>query len=264
MSALRDCQQRIVASVLQRPTSAIEVTGIVPAGDAARRRLAIYRVTARENFAAALEAAFPVLREALGAEEFRSLAWSYQLQQPSGSGNLFEVGRRLPTFLRDHLAGSPDEHLADLADLEWAVQEAMVAADSDACVDYQALSTIPATLQGSIRLHLHPSVRLVRADYRVFDAWQRHHTRGTHCSPDSRPHRDDPERLLVIRSGSGIEVYRLSAADHAYLECLAAGKTLDELATTAQRLGLGPDLGPTLARWTAAGVISAADCATSI
>jgi hypothetical protein len=255
MSALRDIQQRIVAAVLQRPASAPDVAGILPGGRAARRRLGIYRVNARENFTAALTAGFPVLHAELGDEEFRRLAWSYQLRLPSTSGNLFEAGRRLPAFLADVLAGTGEAWLAALAQLEWAVQEAMVAPAGNARADFTALANVAPTAQSGVRLRLHPAVRVLQLHHPVLECWRRHHATLAAAAQPDRWHSELPERLLVRRGAAGIEIERVDALDYLCLQSLSAGGTLGQVATVALAENSDCDLGAVLARWASTGII---------
>jgi hypothetical protein len=252
MPALRDAQVRFIAAVLRRPAGATSEPGLRPEGAAQSRRLAIYRVNARENFAAALESAFPVLCAEMGRNEFRSLAWSYQLRQPSTSGNLFETGRRLPAFLAERLAGTADERLADLARLEWAVQEALVAPDGDGRTDLSVLAEISGDAHPGVRLRVHPSVRLLNCRYPVFERWQAHQSGQSAVLPSAAA----PELLLVRRAGEGVEVHRLGLLDYRCLEAIAAGKSLDHIAELAMAVVDEPQLGAVLMRWAAAGVIT--------
>lgn len=246
---LGQLQREFVREVLYRESPGL-ASRIRTGGPGAERRLGIYRTNARENFALALEAAFPLLLRCVGPEEFRQLAWSYQRACPSPAGNLFHVGRRLPDFLAGHLRGGSDEYLVDVARLEWAVQEAMVAADGDEALDLAALAAVPAERQGDIRFHLHPSVQLLRTEHAVFALWEALQA-GQAVTPAGR----EPECLLVLRRAAGVELQRLPAADLAWLESLAAGASL---AAAAHVLPAGEEgmLGALLVRWVGAGVVT--------
>lgn len=246
---LAQLQRQFVRALLYRDSPGL-ASRIRTGGPGAERRLGIYRTNARENFALALEAAFPLLLRCLGPEEFRQLSWSYQRACPSTAGNLFHVGRRLPEFLAGHLRGAGDEYLIDVARLEWAVQEALVAADGDEALDLAALAAVPAERQGDIRFHLHPSVRLLRTDYAVFALWEAVQA-GQPVTPAGR----EPECLLVLRRAAGVELQRLPATDLAWLESLGDGAPL---AAAASVLPAGEEdtLGELLVRWVGAGVVT--------
>lgn len=256
MPGLRELQRDFAAAVLRRR----EFTGpdLGPAGPTLPRRVSVYRVNARENFAAALAAAYPVLQRELGAERFRALAWHYQDEHPSASGNLYETGRHLPEFMARSLANDPEEYLRDLARLEWAVQEAMVAADSDAQFDPRVLATLPASAYESLRLQLHPAVRLLHLDYPVFSLWQAFHATGPASPPTAGVRAAAVEDILIRRAGHGIELQQLDEVEYHCLDCLMTGGSFGDMTEAGLALAEAPDLGAMLARWAACGVITAA------
>ncbi len=247
--SLKDLQRQFVREILYRESDGLRAQ-VVANGRDADRRLAIYRTNARETFALALEAAFPVLLACMGSEQFRSLAWTYQRAWPSPAGNLFHIGNRLPAFLVEHLRGTEDEYLIDVARLEWCVQEALVAADSSSVLDLTALAMVPVESQGEIRFVLQPSVGLLRTEYGVFPLWEAHQARQPVA-----PALQAPECLLVRRLAEGVQLQRLLSLDMLWLEALGEGDTLAE--STAALPGAEQDqLGALLLRWVTAGVIT--------
>lgn len=255
MPALRELQHDFLAAVLHREDPAGLGLTLRPTDERQARRLLVYRVNTRENFAEALGAAFPVLRSELGGDEFASLAWSFQRAHPSRSGNLFEIGRALPSYLEVHLRGSEREYLHDLARLEWATQEAMVAADAPA-LDLAWLAAVPESGRGGLRFGLHPSVRILRTRYPVFDLWQRFQSGGALAEGARAATPAVQEDLLVHRAGEGIEIFRLAPLDACCLGCLHAGGTLADVADAALGLQAEPDLGAVLVRWAARSVLA--------
>jgi Putative DNA-binding domain len=242
--SLGDLQRQFVREILYRDSTGL-VSGVVANGLGPERRLAIYRTNARETFALALEAAFPLLLQCTGVEEFRQLAWAYQRACPSPAGNLFHVGTRLAGFLAEHVSGTEDEYLIDVARLEWAVQESLVAADGATALDLPALALVPAERQAGIRFLLHPSVRLLRTRYAVFGPWEARQA-GRPVTPAAL----DPECLLVRRLPAGVQLQRLASDDFDRLSALHGGESLAE-----PRAGQD-ELGSFLLRWATAGVIT--------
>ncbi len=247
--ALQDLQRQFVQEILYRKSDGLR-SQVVANGLDAERRLAIYRTNARETFALALEAAFPVLLACMGSEQFRSLAWTYQRAWPSPAGNLFHVGARLPGYLADHLRGTEDEYLSDVARLEWCVQEALVAADSSSVLDLTGLAAVPPDSQGELRFVLHPSVGLLRTEYGVFALWEAHQARQPVA-----PALQVTECLLVRRLADGVQLQRLLPLDMLWLEALGDGDTLAE-GTAKLPAAEQEQLGALLVRWVAAGVIT--------
>ena len=248
-SSLQELQRQFVREVLYRESPELALQ-IVANGLGAERRLAIYRTNARETFALALEAAFPLLLACVGPQEFRSLAWAYQQACPSPAGNLFHTGRRLPGFLADHVRGTPDDDLIDVARLEWAVQESLWAADSDSALDLAALAAVPAERQAELRFLLHPSVRLLRFEYGVFGPWEARQA----GKPVPRAVAS-PENLLVRRLAAGIQLQKLSELDLLWLEAVQGGASLVDSAAALKETAQD-ELGALLVRWVTAGVVT--------
>lgn len=249
--ALKELQQQFVREVLYRDSAGL-LPRVLDRGSSAGRRVAIYRSNARENFALALEAGYPLLLACMGGDEFRRLAWSYQRACPSPSGNLFHLGERLPRFLAEHLTGTGDECLIDIARLEWAVQESLVAADGDTALDLAALAAVPAARQADLRFHMHPSVRLLNTRYGVFQSWEALQAGQRPARPGLLP---EPENILVRRLEDGVQLQRLPDPDLAWLKALREGATFSVSAAVLPP-ARQDQLASLLLRWVTDGVIT--------
>lgn len=250
MPSLHELQRDFLAVMLRRrPDEALRAR-LQRRGDL-DRRIAVYKGNAIENFALALEAAFPVLEAQLGRVEFRAMAWSYQRRHPSRSGNLFGIGRALPGFLAATLRGTEHAWLGSLARLEWLVQESMVAADDDSRFDPHPLATLAEEHYGALRFRLHPAVRLARLDHPCFAAWQAFHE-GRAPPP---PPPAQAECLLVRRADEGIELHQLESLAHDCLVALGEGQDLAQLVDRLEQHPGAPDPGALLAGWAADGII---------
>jgi len=100
---------------------------------------------------------FSRLREALGEEEFASLAWSFWRAHPPERGDLAQWGGALEGFLVER-AGE-DSGLPYLARLDWAVHVAERAADVE--LDADSLALLGSTPAESLWLKLRPGVALL-------------------------------------------------------------------------------------------------------
>ncbi|MCL4780422.1 MAG: putative DNA-binding domain-containing protein [Gammaproteobacteria bacterium] len=248
MRALHEAQADFLAAVLGRDPA--------HAAPWPQRRLAVYRTNARENFLAALEAAFPLLQVLMGHDEFRAMAWAFQRSCPPRSGNQFYCGERLAGFLATHLAGTADAELAEVAGFEWLIQEVMVAADSAERFDFGQLAAIPAARHGALRFRFHPAVRLYTAGLPLFGLWQAYQQDGT-VAQAALATTAKPEALLIRRSGEGVELHRLAPAEFRFLVALLGGASLEAaVGPAAADGGECPDPGQLLARWISAGVIT--------
>jgi hypothetical protein len=134
-------------------------------------RLNIYRNNLRENFLKVLELEFPVVQRLVGADYFRQTAWQFLLHAPSHSGDLFHCGHAFPEYLRQQFAASDYAYLPDVAALEWAYQEAIVAADDQQIFDLGALAKLNHDSYDRLRLHPHPALGLVRSQYPIVGIW---------------------------------------------------------------------------------------------
>jgi len=118
MPALRDLQQRFAAGL----------RGDGPAG----RNLAVYRATVSANYRAAMAATYPVVRLIVGGAFFDTAVDAYTAAFPSTGGDLNVYGGRFGDWLAAYPYAVHLPYLADVARLEWAIDEAARAADCEA------------------------------------------------------------------------------------------------------------------------------------
>jgi hypothetical protein len=225
-SGLARLQAEFVAAVLRRAPGVGErlATTRVPVDTA----LGIYRTNARANFANALAAAFPALHALLGTDDWASLCWTCQRARPSRSGDLFAAGAELAAFLAASAGGTPRALLADLATLEWSIQQVLVAADADGAPDLAALAGVPAERHGDLRVALVPAHALVVVAGGTAAAWERLRDPPSGAAPAGALPLPGAgrEALLVQRAAAGLRVVVLEPGEHAFLAALAAGAPL--------------------------------------
>ena len=249
--SLAELQRHFIAALLAQPGAgelSLRDTGAAD-GDA---RLAISRANARHNFADALAAAFPLLQACMADGEFRKMAWAYQRSCPPTAGNVLYNGARLADFLAGHVTGTPDEALLSVARLEWAVQEALVAADDLERLDIGALATVDPGSYAVLRFRFHPAVRLVATPHPVFAAWQALQQGGR----PELPATGEGERLMVRRRDDGIEVQRLAPPAFAALTAISTGAPLAILLDEVQAVDGQADPGAVLQAVAALGVLT--------
>ena len=147
---MKAAQQAFVDALLGR--------GEVPASlVGAERGLAAYRNNLRALSAQALAVPFGRLREALGEDEFASLAWTFWRAHPPEGGDLGQWGRALEGFLVER-AGEASG-LPDLARLDWACHQAERAADAE--LNAESLARLGTTPPEQLWLVLRPGVTLL-------------------------------------------------------------------------------------------------------
>jgi hypothetical protein len=218
--------QRDFAAFLLRgdPAVAGALRPDLPAG-----RLAVYRNTVMGSLVAVLGHAHPTLCRTLGDERFTTLACRFAAEAPPRLPMLWSYGTGFADWLDgpDAVDGS-QAWASDLARLDWAMHEALFAADAEP-LDLARLAAIPPEQAGSLRLVPHPSLRLVRSGWNIHALWK-----GGGAVPAP-----EPEAVLVGRSpvdgddcsaGGEVRCARLTVADGVLASRLLAGATLDEAA----------------------------------
>jgi fermentation-respiration switch protein FrsA (DUF1100 family) len=187
-------------------------TAELPAAD----RVAIYKDMYASRLVEALRATFPNVAQFLGEERFAALGEAYVAEFPSEHHDVGRVGRRLAEFLRAH----PDPErpdLADLAELEWARNEAFFDPDSGA-VGAEALGEAGATA----RLTLATSLRVVATEHDAAAPWKRIDA-GEPVDPTVRM----PSSVAVWRRGFDVFHRALLVEEASALRAAREGGTLE-------------------------------------
>lgn len=239
VSSLRDLQSAFAGAVRDGDASAIAPFVVANGLDPARR-IAIYANNVRENGLATLEAGFPVLLRLAGRDWFRQTGVNYLRRHPSPSGNMHYLGARLPEYLGAELADGPYAYFADVARLEWAYQEVLVAADHPS-FEISALASVSPDDYGSLVFRVHPAVRLVESCYPVLAIWKANQPDATRMAP-SISLDAGASRVLIIRREDHVELRELGAAEFAVLAAFQGGATLGEAFEAAAGADASADL----------------------
>jgi hypothetical protein len=256
MASLHDLQVSFVTAVRTGDAAAIALF-VVPNGIAPARRIAIYANNASENFLDALEAAFPVVTRLAGRDWFRQTGRAYWRQQPSRSGNLHDVGERYAAYLTAELGGGPHGYFADVARLERAYQEVLVAAEPQT-LDLARLAAVPPEAQAAVILELSPAARLVASPYPLLAIWQANQVGA--APVDELSLDAGAASLLVIRRRDHVELRDLSAAEFAVLTALERRDCLTAVLEAALAAEPGGNPSECLARLAQLGAVTGFHC----
>ncbi len=186
-------------------------------------RVRVYQNNVQEGLTKALASAYPVIEKLVGRACFRTLARDYIRRFPSEHGDLQHYGSSFSALLRDALPGAEYRYMSDVADLEWAYQEVLVAADPEP-FDMRALESVPAHLYETLTFTLHPASRLVASRYPISAIW-----RANQPWADSGDFIDlgsGGEYLLVHRPAHEVSFRALTAAEHEFVASLDRGESL--------------------------------------
>jgi hypothetical protein len=204
-----------------------QISSLIATSELAREaRIAIYANNAREGFLTALAATFPVIERLAGRDWFRQTGREYMRRYPSRCGNLHFVGERFAAYLDEAMLGTQHAYFADVARLEWAYQEVLVAADHPS-FDIVALSSVSPDAYGSLVFRVHPALRLVESRYPVLAIWKANQPDTAEVAP-SISLDAGAARVLIIRREDHVELRELGAAEFALLAAFQRGANLAE------------------------------------
>lgn len=195
-----------------------------------RRGLLAYQSHGLALAARALGAAYPVIAELTGEDNFAALAPHFWRAHPPSSGDMGCWGDGLAGFLAAAPQLADEPFLADVARVEWALHRASVAAD--AAPDLTSLALLAAEPPATPFLILSPGVWLLASAYPVVSLIHAHR-----LPPEERKTalaaaaallaQGIGENALVWRAGFKSMLRTTSAVEHALLAALQARQSLE-------------------------------------
>ena len=211
----------------------------------ATQRMNIYRRAYWLRQERALAETFPRLRAQLGDERFGRLVASYLRQHPSDRPAIEWVGRRLP----DALGSRSDlpSYLADLARLEWARIEVLLAPDAHAVVSLDSLREVDFA---TARAELGPHVRVLQLRRRALFAWRED------PAPREASEGDQQVGCVVWRQGHRAHHRSISEVEHSALELLRGGHDFAAVCSSFSGPQAAEAAATTLGRWIRDGLLS--------
>jgi hypothetical protein len=251
MLPLHDLQWRFVAALFGETGDGI-APWILPDGIDSAARVGIYRHNLQAGFSKTLALEFPVIERLVGRDYFGQLARAFLDRHPSRAGNLHHIGRPFPSFLRSRFRDTQYGYLGEVAELEWAYQEVLTAADRPPLSRARLADVSPADYRRLI-FTLHPAARLVRTSYPVLRIWRSNQEGAAPAEVDLRSGAD---LILVRRTPECIELRALPPSQFALLCALSRGVPLGSSVEDALALDADFDLGAALRRLVGLGVFT--------
>jgi hypothetical protein len=216
--------------------------------------MAIYRNSVLANYRKALGATYPVVRRLVGPPFFSAAVDAFVRAYPSGHGDVNRYGGEMARFLAAFAPARELPYLPDVARLEWAIDQANIAAEAPE-FDLGALAAVSPALHGELRFRLHPSARLVTSRYPILHIWQVN--QPDHAGDDAVDLGEGGDTLLVLRAKDGVRIERLAPGDHALLAALERRVCLVEATARAAAADPAFDLTRVLQRHVASRTIVA-------
>ena len=158
-----------------------------------------------------------------------------------------------PQYLRERFESTAYAYLSDIARLEWAYQESLIAPDGPR-FEPTVLQAVPPERCSGIRFELQPHCRLVRTRYPVIRIWRANQPRA-----DEREMIDlgsSADLVIVCREGGSVVFAALSAGEFALLEALQGGRPLGQALDSALKVDGTLDVGLALRRYVSLGALA--------
>lgn len=170
-------------------------------------RVRVYQNNARETYRKTLLNSYPVVERLVGDACFRSLSLKYASIHPSISGDLQYFGRSYDEFLDAEYGGSDYDYLADVARLEWAIEEALLAPASSG-LDLGALAELSEADYPQLVFTFSSSLRILHSNYPILSIWRANQG-------------DNEERVNMNSAAQSVFVHRVG--DEAELQVAETG-----------------------------------------
>jgi hypothetical protein len=221
---------------------------------ASQPAFAVYRNTVMKGCIDALEANHPSVARLVGREWFRAAAAVHVTAQLPRDARMLDYGDGFADFLAGFEPARELPYLPGVAHLDRLWTQAHAAADAEA-IDGAWLAALPPEALGDLRLAPHPAARWHWfADVPICTIWQRNRS----ASDDHDDIEWRGEGALLTRAHDAVAWRPAGAADCAFLDACAAGRTLGEAANAAVAAQPDADLADLLAGLLRAGVLIAA------
>lgn len=206
----------------QGADSLAEATGSTSARAAINQRgLQAYLANGQALAVRALGAAYPVIAQLIGNDNFTPLAHHFWRQHPPQRGDMGQWGGLLAEFLDAAPQLAEEPFLGDVARLEWATHRAAFA--QDAQPDYASFELLTGPYANRAGLALSPGVCLLDSRYPVVSMIEAHRSATPDLEPAARKLAvGEGERALVWRQGFKPMLRTTSAGEHALLALLQA------------------------------------------
>lgn len=193
----------------------------------ATRGLAAYAAHGHALAERALQAAYPVLAEFIGNENFTPLATGFWHAHPPQCGDLTRWGEALPDWLASLQALAHEPCLPNLARVEWALHQAASAPDSAA--DLPSFQRLTQEDPNGLGLRLAPGAALIRSRWPVVSLVQAHREHSPSLAEAAQRLNDGVAECAVVwRQGLRPRVAACTPAEARWLEALIAGASLPD------------------------------------
>ncbi|MEH2513695.1 hypothetical protein V1291_005049 [Nitrobacteraceae bacterium AZCC 1564] len=250
MRRLAERQREFAEALLDREWPV--PSGLVgPDGAPSARRFAVYRNNVVAGLIDTLQSAFPAVCRIVGQDFFRAMARVYVAHRPPDSPIMLGYGAGFPDFIGDFEPAATLPYLADVARIERAWSEAYHAAEAEPLYPAVLAALAPDALP-SLRLILHPSVRIVQSRFPAVTIWRMNVGDGIPAPVDLDAGDED---AIIARPEADVEVRLLPEGGAAFIAALRDERSVLDATKVALRINGRFDLSGNLTGLLQAGAI---------
>jgi len=214
--------------------------------------IAIYRNTVRWTLTRALCLSYPAVNRLVGTEFFEGAVDAFLQRHWPVSACLNDFGGDFAAFLESFAPAAELSYLPDVAQLEWAVHQALHAPEATA-LELERLQQLNDVQRGAVCFVAHPSLRLVAVQTPADSIWRAVLERDEQklTSIDTTV---GPAWLVVQRApDGGAEVSSVPESEWRLLEALSSGVRLEQALLSFCDASPGVDIDHALAQLLALG-----------
>lgn len=189
-------------------------------------RLQIYRNNIFSSLTRALLDTYPIIVELTGEDFSRQLMWDFILENPPQEACLSRYGGELAPFIESFSTAKNLPYLADIARLEWAMNESYYAPDDRSLV-FSDLQNVPMAALADITLPLRSSSCLLKSNWPLSAIHD-------FCLKEDRDESEtlyidqDDCRVMIYRPGLTVKIILLEDSEYLFLLSLKTGNPLGE------------------------------------
>lgn len=252
MLSLHELQSQLAAQLLD--PGAVDADAAV-SRDAipAQERIDFHSNSGVSNFRGTLRAVYPVVERLVGANFFACAADAYRDAQPSTNSDLGRFGEHFADFVDTWTATGELPYLADIARLEWRIEQSFQAPDR-ASLSVHDFAAVPPARHEKLKFELHPSCRLLASEWPIHHIWRANQP-GAPVGLTMDLRRRDLY-LLIRRQAHAVVIETLDRGEFCMLNLLATGSAFDDARRSAIATQPDFDLGAFLQKHVAAGVFA--------
>ncbi len=177
------------------------------------------------------------------------MARAYAAKEPPRSPVLLDYGAGFPDFIEAFEPADPLPYLADVARIERAWSQAYHAADAEP-LGPEAFAALASSEAASLRLIVHPSLRLARSRFPAVTIWRMNVAGGVPRPVDFEAGGED---ALVLRTQAEVEVRVMAPGGAEFVAAIVGRGTLAEATEAALAADASFDLASPLAALIAMG-----------